>query len=179
MCEKTLFKGTLVSDDASVYQCFSEAQKCWAHLLRKAIKRTLTSPDEPRYRELADGLLDIDRDAKRISEGGRNTEETRKSKVGAMDDRILELCGGRWADDNPSGAKRRSIISIVLRSIGKQLESFTLENVIAEVKQWMIRGKSSFREKAEKVGHTPPTGILNTLVINADSPTELLGALSG
>ena len=48
---KELFKGTLVSDDAAVYQGFSEAQKCWAHLLRKAIKLTLTSPDEPRYRD--------------------------------------------------------------------------------------------------------------------------------
>jgi len=71
----------------------------------------------------------------------------------------------------PNGAKRRSIISSVLRSIGKQLESFTLENVIAEVKQWMIRGKSSFREAADKTGHTLPRGILNTLVINADQPS--------
>ncbi len=31
---------------------------------------------------------------------GRYKEETRKSKVGALDDRILELCGGRWVDDN-------------------------------------------------------------------------------
>jgi len=35
----------------------------------------------------------------------------------------------------PSGAKRRSIISSVLRSIGKQIPGFTLEQVIAEVKQ--------------------------------------------
>lgn len=229
---KELFAGTLISDDAAVYQGFSEAQKCWAHLLRKAIKLTLTSPEESRYRELADGLLEIYRDAKRISEDGRYTEETRKSKVGALDDRILELCGSRWAAENhdcegdedeyrklcnelmrlmlaeelfvfvyragvegnnnaserelrddatarktgrtsktPSGAKRRSIISSVLRSIGKQLECFTLANVIDEVKQWMIRGKSSFRELAETMGHPSKTGILNRLVINADRPS--------
>ena len=39
--DKTLFEGVLVSDDALVYQNFSKAQKCWAHLLRKAIKLTL------------------------------------------------------------------------------------------------------------------------------------------
>jgi len=76
--DKEVFKGTMVSDDAAVYQGFSEAQKCWAHLLRKAIKLTLTSPEEPLYRELADGLLDIDRDAKRIFEDGRYKEKTRK-----------------------------------------------------------------------------------------------------
>ena len=35
---KETFAGVLVSDDASVYRGFNQAQKCWAHLLRKAIK---------------------------------------------------------------------------------------------------------------------------------------------
>ncbi|MFV0445371.1 MAG: transposase [Planctomycetaceae bacterium] len=41
---KSLFEGVLVSDDAAVYQGFSQAQKCWAHLLRKAIRLTLLEP---------------------------------------------------------------------------------------------------------------------------------------
>ena len=41
---KGLFEGVLVSDDAAVYQGFSTAQKCWAHLLRKAIRLTLLDP---------------------------------------------------------------------------------------------------------------------------------------
>ena len=32
------FAGLVISDDAAVYANFTAAQKCWAHLLRKAIK---------------------------------------------------------------------------------------------------------------------------------------------
>ena len=41
------FAGLVISDDAAVYANFTQAQKCWAHLLRKAIKLTLQEPDEP------------------------------------------------------------------------------------------------------------------------------------
>jgi hypothetical protein len=229
--DKEVFKGTLVSDDAAVYQGFDEAQKCWAHLIRKAIKLTLTSPEDLRFRQLADGLLSIYRDAKRISGNGRMLEATKQSKVPALDDRVLELCGDRWVDENrdcegdeddyrklcselmrlmlaeelfvfvyregvdgnnnaserelrddamarrtgrtsktPAGAKRRSIISSVLRSIGKQVEAFTLANVIAEVKQWMIRGRSCFAELASQAAIQTTPGILDRLILVADKP---------
>ena len=35
------FAGIVISDDAAVYANFTQSQKCWAHLLRKAIKLTL------------------------------------------------------------------------------------------------------------------------------------------
>lgn len=229
--DKEVFKGTLVSDDAAVYQNFNEAQKCWAHLIRKAIKLTLTSPDEPRFRELADELLAIYREAKRISVDGRYRAETKKSKVADLDDRVLDLCSARWCDEDtdcegdaddyrklcnelmrlmlseelfvfvyrdgvdgnnnaserelrddalarktgrtsktPSGAKRRSVISSVLRSIGKQVSHFTLEQVISEVKQWMIRGKSCFQEQAAKATCKLESGILDRLILQADAP---------
>src|SRR6478735_8221613 len=38
------FLGILSSDDAAVYANFTTAQKCWAHLLRKAIKLTVQDP---------------------------------------------------------------------------------------------------------------------------------------
>jgi hypothetical protein len=38
---------------------FSHAQKCWAHLLQKAIKLTLMCPDKAEYRQLTDRLLDF------------------------------------------------------------------------------------------------------------------------
>jgi transposase len=229
--DKEVFKGTLVSDDAAVYQGFDEAQKCWAHLIRKAIKLTLTSPEDSRFRQLADGLLGIYRDAKRISSDGRMLAKTKQSKVAALDDRVLELCSNRWSDENrdcegdeddyrklcnelmrlmlaeelfvfvyrdgvdgnnnaserelrddalarrtgrtsktPSGAKRRSIISSVLRSIGKQVNDFTLEQVISEVKQWMIRGKSCFKELASGARRQIEPGVLNRLILQADDP---------
>ena len=37
------FGGILISDDAAVYANFTHAQKCWAHLLRKAIKLTVSA----------------------------------------------------------------------------------------------------------------------------------------
>src|SRR6266436_7678263 len=60
------FGGLLVSDDAAVYENFSAAQKCWAHLLRKAIKLTLQDPSNEDYRTFTDQLLEIYRAACRI-----------------------------------------------------------------------------------------------------------------
>ncbi len=53
------FSGILISDDAAVYRHFTHSQKCWAHLLRKAIKLTLLDPEVPEYRHLTDRLLEI------------------------------------------------------------------------------------------------------------------------
>jgi len=43
-----------------------------------------------------------------------------------------------------------SVITSV-RSIGKQLEAYTLKGVIAEVNEWTIRGQSCFQEQAAKL----------------------------
>lgn len=51
---KETFAGVLVSDDAAVYQGFDKAQKCWAHLIRKAIKLTL---QDPKTRTIASWLI--------------------------------------------------------------------------------------------------------------------------
>ena len=56
----------------------------------------------------------------------------------------------------PSGAKRQSIISSVLRTLGKQLREFTLARVIAEVARWVDRGRSCFTDQAEAAGLTRP-----------------------
>src|SRR5438552_833535 len=39
------FTGLVISDDAAVYANFSQSQKCWAPLLRQAIKLTLQEPE--------------------------------------------------------------------------------------------------------------------------------------
>ncbi len=51
------FAGTLVSDNAAVYQGFTNSQKCRAHWVRKAIKLTLQDGTNQQYRGLADELL--------------------------------------------------------------------------------------------------------------------------
>ena len=62
------FAGLVISDDAAVYANFSQAQKCWAHLLRKAIKLTLQEPDNQEYRQFTDRLLEIYRQACRVQQ---------------------------------------------------------------------------------------------------------------
>lgn len=238
--DKAKFAGVLVSDDAAVYQGFSQAQKCWAHLIRKAIKLTLQSPENVTYREFADHLLDLYRRAKRIAADGRLSDAGRQERVGLLDDELLSLCSTRWLDDSTegdevendyrrlcneimrlmlaeelftfvttagvdgnnnvserqlrddamarktgrtskttNGAKRQSIISSVLQSIGKQLEAFTLAGVIAEATRWLQRGRSCFQEMLDqqKIEPRRPSAagkaersLLNRLIIDVDKP---------
>ena len=95
------FAGTVISDDAAVYAHFTKSQKCWAHLLRKAIKLTLEAPNHAEYRRFADRLLAIYRAACRVQQDGRLGDAGRARKVGELDDAILELCGPMWAADLP------------------------------------------------------------------------------
>ena len=60
-----VFDGIGVSDDASVYRGrFAQAQKCWAHLLRKAIRLALLNPRKKTYQRFLDQLLALYYDAK-------------------------------------------------------------------------------------------------------------------
>lgn len=240
---KETFAGVLVSDDAAVYQDFDQSQKCWAHLIRKAIKLTLQDPQNREYRQLADGLLDVYRHAKRIKADQRLLDSTRIARVAELDDQLLDLCAARWVDEDTSGtevendyrrlcnevmrlmldkelfvfvtkpevdgtnnaaerqlrddamarntgrtsktakgAKRRSIISSVLQSIGKSIGTFTLSAVIAEVQRWLEIGESSFAAQVQKLKTRvqdlgPPTpasnatakSLLDRVVLSADS----------
>lgn len=95
------FEGLVVSDDAAVYRNFTQAQKCWAHLIRKAIKLTLQAPQEPTYRALADGLLETYRQACRIQRDGRLSDAGRERKVADLEERLFDLCGAVWLADYP------------------------------------------------------------------------------
>jgi transposase len=91
------FAGIVVSDDAAVYANFTATQKCWAHLLRKAIKLTLHEPNNPEYREFADRLVEIYRASRRVQRDGRLGDAGRARKIAELDDEIFELCGPLWA----------------------------------------------------------------------------------
>jgi uncharacterized coiled-coil protein SlyX len=95
------FAGLVISDDAAIYAKFTQAQKCWAHLLRKAIKLTLQDPDEPVYRQFTDRLLEIYYQACRIQRDGRLGAAGRAKKVTALDEEVLTLCAGMWSLDLP------------------------------------------------------------------------------
>lgn len=98
---KATFEGVLVSDDASVYRGFSQAQKCWAHLLRKAIKLTLLSPGRPRYRTFCDGLLALYREAQHAAADQRLGDEGRQRRIDQLELKLCDLCGARVQDTTP------------------------------------------------------------------------------
>jgi transposase len=95
------FKGIVISDDAAVYANFSASQKCWAHLLRKAIKLTLQDRENEAYRAFTDRLLEIYREACRVQRDQRLSDAGRAQKVKILDDEILDLCGAMWTADLP------------------------------------------------------------------------------
>lgn len=95
------FKGLMISDNAAVYNHFTHTQKCWAHLLRKAIKLTLLEPANAEYRAFTDRLLEIYRAACRLQRDGRFGEAGRRRKIGELNDQILDLCGPMWCAELP------------------------------------------------------------------------------
>jgi transposase len=90
------FAGLIISDDAAVYAMFNRAQKCWAHLLRKAIKLTLADPDNKKYRDFLDCLLEIYHDACRVQADGRLVDAGRTRKISDLEQRIFALCQKDW-----------------------------------------------------------------------------------
>jgi len=73
-------------DDAAVYAHFTQAQRCWAHLRRKAIKLTLHEPHNLEYRQFTDELLAIYRAACRVQHDGRLSDAGRSRKIAALDE---------------------------------------------------------------------------------------------
>jgi transposase len=84
-----------------VYTNFTHSQKCWPHLLRKAIKLTLMDPSNQAYRDFTDKLLEIYRQACRVQRDRRLSDEGRQRKVSELSDEILDLSGGIWAAELP------------------------------------------------------------------------------
>jgi hypothetical protein len=87
------FDGVGVSDDAAVYRGrFARAQKCWAHLLRKAIRLALLYPRQQTYQRFLDQLLALYHDAKRVAADGRLSAAGRQQRVDDLDGRLGALC---------------------------------------------------------------------------------------
>lgn len=103
MLPPEVFQGVAVSDDAAVYRGrFVRAQKCWAHLLRKAIKLALLYPRKTSYQRFLDRLLALYYDAKRAAADKRLGEEGRKQRVAELEGRLCELCNPLWHDATPA-----------------------------------------------------------------------------
>jgi transposase len=126
------FAGLVISDDAAVYANFSQAQKCWAHLLRKAIKLTLQEPENAEYRQFTDRLLAIYRQACKVQRDGRLSGAGRARKAAALDDEILELCAPLWLlelpplEDGPENDYRLLVNEVMRLMLDQQLFSFVM-----------------------------------------------------
>jgi hypothetical protein len=123
------FAGLVISDDAANYANFTLAQKCWAHLLRKAIKLTLQEPDNQKYRAFTDRLLALYRSACRVQRDGRLSDAGRARQVAGLDDDVLDLCTSfLWTDQSPPPGPAHDfylLIHEVLRvMLAKQLFTF-------------------------------------------------------
>jgi hypothetical protein len=124
------FSGLVISDDAAVYANFSQAQKCWAHLLRKAIKLTLQEPANPEYRQFTDRLLEIYREACRVQRDGRLSATGRAGKVVGLDNAIVDLCMPMWAqelpplEDGPENDYRLLVNELMRLMVARQLFTF-------------------------------------------------------
>jgi transposase len=102
MLPPDVFDGIGVSDDAGVYrERFVQAQKCWAHLLRKAIRLAMLYPRKKKYQRFLDNLLALYHDAKRAALDQRLGEEGRKKRVANFEDRLCEICLPYDCDTTP------------------------------------------------------------------------------
>jgi hypothetical protein len=132
-----LFAGIFISDDAAVYAHFSQAQKCWAHLLRKAIKLTLQDPDNAEYRQFLDRLLELYRRACQVQQDGRLGDEGRKRKVFELEGALIELCGERWREDEPAGEGlegdyQRLVNEVMRLLLAEELFTFVTAKPVAQ-----------------------------------------------
>lgn len=101
LLDPATFAGVMISDDAAVYANFTHAQKCWAHLLRKAIKLTLLEPANAKYRRFTDRLLEIYHAAGRVQSDQRLGDEGRRRKVFVLWHQLSDLVAAVWEAQLP------------------------------------------------------------------------------
>jgi transposase len=180
------FGGLVISDDAAVYANFSQAQKCWAHLLRKAIKLTLQEPANQEYRQFTDRLLAIYREACRIQRDGRLGMAGRAGKVVGLDDAIVDLCMPMWAldlpplEDGPDNDYRLLVNELMRLMVAKQLFSFvtTEPTVQPNGKREPVSGTNNEGERTlRNTAEARKTGRTNKTLVGARRQTIIVSVV--
>jgi transposase len=152
-----VFRGIGVSDDYAVYRRrFDQGQKCWAHLLRKAIKLMLSYPNQPRYREFFEELLALFREGKRIQKDGRLGEAGRRRRLAGLEERFQSL-GIRYRLDQSAleeagGEELRLLLNELVRCYAEdELFTFVLHPEVEatnNVSEQLMRGSAQSRKTA-------------------------------
>jgi transposase len=157
-----LFDGIGVSDDAAVYRGrFAQAQKCWAHLLRKAIRLALLYPRKKTYQRFLDQLLELYRDAKRAAADKRLGEQGRQLRVCDLETRLCDLCRpyhhGTTPDMKPHERHFANLIDELMRLfLDGELFTFVLVPGVEptnNLSERLLRGSAQDR-KAGRTNHT-------------------------
>jgi transposase len=180
------FAGIVISDDAAVYANFSQSQKCWAHLLRKAIKLTLQEPNNSEYRQFTDRLLEIYRSACRVQKDGRRSMAGRAQKVAELDDEILDLCVSLWAlglpplEEGPENDYRLLVNEVMRLMLDKQLFTFVTAEP-AKQPNGACQAVAGTNNEAERTLRNPAaardTGRANKTAVGARRQTVLVSVL--
>jgi hypothetical protein len=179
------FAGIVVSDDAAVYANFTRAQKCWAHLLRKAIKLTLLEPENHQYRQFTDRLLEIYRTACRVQRDRRLGDAGRARKVVELDDAIVDLCAPVWAAELPptEGAADdyRLLCNELMRlMIDQQLFTFVTAGAVEtpQGEKTLVGGTNNEAERAlRSAAEARKTGRTSKTVRGARRRTVIISVL--
>ncbi len=162
MLPEDVFDGIAVSDDAATYRRrFSTAQKCWAHLLRKAIRLALLYPRSKRYRSFLDRLLAIYHDAKRSAADQRLGEQGRKKRVADMEGRLCLLVRPYWRDTTPEMKPHERdfanlVNELMQRTFDEELFTFVLHPEIEPTNNRVERLQRSTAQD-RKAGRTSRT----------------------
>ena len=180
------FLGIVISDDAAVYANFSQAQKCWAHLLRKAIKLTLQEPENAEYRHFTDRLLEIYREACRVQKDGRLSAAGRARKVAELDDEIFDLCVPLWMlelpplEEGPQNDYRLLVNEVMRVMLDRQLFTFVTGEPATQP-NGSCQAVAGTNNEAERTLRNPAaardTGRANKTLVGARRQTIIVSVL--
>ena len=133
MLPPDVFHGIGVSDDAAVYRDrFVRGQKCWAHLLRKAIRLALLYPRKKTYQRFLDRLLALYRDAQRAAEDGRLGEVGRRQRVAELERRLDALCWPYWWEPTPDSKPHERDFANLVNELMRLMQADELFTFVLE-----------------------------------------------
>ena len=169
-----VFDGIGVSDDAAVYRDrFVRAQKCWAHLLRKAIRLALLYPRQQKYQRFLDRLLALYHDAQRAAEDGRLGAAGRTQRVTDLEGRLCELCLPYWpaatSDLTPHARDFTNLVNELIRLMqAEELFTFVLDPAVASTNnalERLLRGPALDR-KAGRTNQTAAGAYRRSVIVS-------------
>lgn len=144
------FKGIGVSDCLKIYEKrFRQAQKCWAHFLRVAIRLMLSNLDAKEYKSFFKDLYRIFTDGRKAQDDETLTEKQREGAVTDLRNRMTDLCtrcGEKIPKETPED--EREFINLQKRMMRNIDDLFTFV-LVPEVEATNNRAERGFRKTAK------------------------------